>query len=493
MFISKSKYSQDIAELMEQNSSLKSIIESIYKFSPVIFFNTDGYVTDVNDLFLSSVGYSKDEVIGKHHKLFCEDKLIISHKYMQFWKDLKSGKNIDGEFKRKKKNGETLWLEANYSPIFNKEGEVIKIMKIAHDITEKKEKTIVEKAILMAIDNSRAVIHFDTNGIIQDANKNFLETMGYNLDEIKGKHHKIFCDEEFLSANKYFWENLAKGEFQQGIFKRISKNKSEVYIDATYNPILSDGKVIGVIKFARNITTDVVKSKQTTQAVTIASTTSQQTLLVTQNAINVAQDANKLIEDLKINTVETTRLIQKLHDSSNDITDIINTISTISDKTNLLALNAAIEAARAGQAGRGFAVVADEVRALSVATDEQTKHISSVIENVNELTQQAIEKVSSTNNYVESTGDGIKSIISVIEEVNEGSLNLSQVIMQIPSKWKKATSCCFFYFYQSFSHHLLNSSWKNGSLENFSNKFSSGVFLLKNCWLFCSISSNCFE
>ncbi len=486
MFRKNKKLLSENNQLKLENTRLNNYLDSIQKFSPVIFFQPNGKIKYANKLFLDSIGYTIEEIIGKHHKIFCIPTDTNSIKYMEFWKKLQKGENVYGEFKRVKKDGSILWIEANYFPILDENSQVIEVMKIAHDITQKKEKSIIETAVLKAIDNSRAVIQFSKDGIIENANDNFLTTLGYSLSEIKGKHHKIFCDKEFLENNPNFWKNLAKGEFQQGVFKRISKSGKEVYIDATYNPIISDNQVVGVIKFARDITTDILRVQQTSQAVTIASTTSQQTLLVTQNAINVAQDANKLIDDLKVNTTQTTELIQKLHDSSNDITDIINTISSISDKTNLLALNAAIEAARAGQAGRGFAVVADEVRALSVATHEQTKHISSVIENVNRLTQQTIDKVMSTNEYVASTGDGIKCIIDVIQEVNKGSLNLSQVIMQIPSKWiKKQRNVAF--FYQSFSHHLLNSFCKNGSFENFSKKSSAFCCLLKNCWLFFSI------
>ncbi len=450
MFGKNKKLLEENNILKSQNSQLNNRMRSIEKFSPVIFFQPDGTVKHANELFLDAIGYSLEEIIQKHHKIFCEDIFVQSIEYKKFWERLKKGENITGEFKRVKKDGSILWIEANYFPILDENSQVIEVMKIAHDITQKKEKSIIEKAVLKAIDKSRAVIRFSSDGIIEDANENFLKTLGYKLEEIKSKHHKIFCDEEFLKNNQDFWKNLAKGEFQQGVFKRISKDKSEVYIDATYNPIISEGKVIGVIKFARDITSDIVKAQQTTQAVTIASTTSQQTLLVTQNAMNVAQDTNNKIDDLINNIIETTQLIQQLHDSSNDISNIIDTISSISDKTNLLALNAAIEAARAGQAGRGFAVVADEVRSLSVATDQQTKHISSVIENVNDLTQHAINKVAFTNKLVDSTGESIKSIIDVIQEVNEGSLNLSQVIMQIPSKWKKSNVTLLFFITNLF-------------------------------------------
>ena len=433
MFKSK-KLLQENQLLREQNNYLNNILSSIQKFSPVIFFHPDGTIKDANESFLTATGYQLDDIVGKHHKIFCDEKLTHSQDYHKFWKELQSGRNVSGEFKRIKKDGSTLWIEANYFPILDENNQVIEIMKIAHDITQKKEASRVEKSILNAIDNSQAVIRFSKDGIIENANNNFLQTLGYSLDEIIGKHHKIFCDTNFLENNADFWHKLGNGNFQQGIFKRITKAGKEIYIDATYNPIISDGKVVGVIKFARDITDETRKNLQTLEAVELASATSEQTLLVTQNATKVAH-----ISDEKIATVinyiqQTSDLINQLNNSSNDISNIVDTISSISDKVNLLALNAAIEAARAGQAGRGFAVVADEVRKLAAATAEETHHIAEVIQTVNILSEQANEKMQSTSDSINDTSNSIKDIVQIIDEIIQGSQHLCRVIHEIPSK-----------------------------------------------------------
>lgn len=435
MIISKKKHTQKVDKLVKENSMLHSFIDSIEKSSAVIYFNTEGIVLSANNLFLSVIGYELKEVVGEHHRMFCSKSLRNSREYIKFWESLKKGENISGEFERVCKDGKTLWIEANYMPIFDSDGNVCKIMKIAHDITVKKEKSIIDESILNSINNTLAVIKFTPDGFIQDANEIFQKALGYSLSEIQGKHHKIFCDEEFLQKNPNFWKDLGKGVFQQGIYKRITKYNEAIYIDATYNPILSsDKKVLGVIKIARNVTDEVLRNKQVRDAVMIASSTSEETTAITYNAQERAINAKKDIDVLIEQNNQSNALIDELNNASIEISRIIETISDISDKTNLLALNAAIEAARAGDAGRGFSVVADEVRKLSVSTDEQTIVISSLIKNVNELTEKASEQLKVTNDYVLNTEENIDDIVNVINEVQEGSINLSRVIVDIPSE-----------------------------------------------------------
>lgn len=433
MFFTSKKLLLENQQLQQNNTYLSQVLSSIKMFSPVIVFKADGTIKEVNELFLTATGYSSEELINTHHSIFCEKKYTQSVEYMNFWKQLKNGENFSGEFKRLRKDGSTLWIEANYFPIFDENSQVIEVMKIAHDITEKKEKSRVEKSILKAIDNSQAVIQFSPDGIIENANSNFLETLGYSLSEIKGKHHSIFCDQEFLNQNPDFWKQLRNGNFQQGVYKRITKSGEEIYIDATYNPIISDGDVVGVIKFARDITQETLRNLQIHQAVELASSTSEQTLLVTQNATQVAQQSKHKISKVISSNTKTAHFIQQLNDSSNDISDVVHTISSISDKINLLALNAAIEAARAGEAGRGFSVVADEVRKLAAATAQQTHQIDAVIKVVNSLSENANQMIQSTSDSIDDTSLSIEDIIQIIDEIIQGSQHLCGVIHEIPS------------------------------------------------------------
>lgn len=432
MFSRRKKVLLENEHLKLYNTELNNLVSSIKKFSAVIFFQPDGTIKDANNLFLDTLGYQYDDIIGKHHKIFCDQLFSESIEYMDFWKKLKKGENVTGEFKRVKKDGSILWIEANYFPILDENSQIIEIMKIAHDITQKKEKSHIEESILKAINNSQAVIYFSKDGIIKDVNDNFLSALGYSSSEIIGKHHKIFCDEDFLKNNHDFWKKLAKGEFQQGVFKRITKNGKDIYIDATYNPIISNAEVIGVIKIARDVTKETIKGLQTSQAVTLASKTCKETLEVTQDAQDAAKTSNLKISQVISSINEAAVLIQKLNDSSGDIRNILNTIEGISAKVNLLALNAAIEAARAGDIGRGFAVVADEVRTLAAATSDEAQHISVVIEAVNKLSLEASSKIQDTTLSVKDSSQDFNSITDIIEKISTLSNHLSNTIKEIP-------------------------------------------------------------
>ena len=161
-------------------------INSIKEKMAIIEFEKDGTIKYASPKFLKIMGYSFNEIKGKHHKIFCIDSFVNSIEYENFWKKLNSGQQIDDSFLRITKNKEYVFLQASYVPIRNKKGNVIEIIKIAHDITEKEK----QNAELIAIEKSMITIEFDIHGVIVDANDNFLKGMGYQLHEIKGRHHR---------------------------------------------------------------------------------------------------------------------------------------------------------------------------------------------------------------------------------------------------------------------------------------------------------------
>ncbi|MBS9782238.1 MAG: PAS domain S-box protein [Arcobacter sp.] len=253
------KFAHNITEDKELSLYYQGQIEAISKAQAVIEFTPDGIVLNANENFLKTVNYEKEEILGKHHSIFCDEKYAKSKEYKKFWKELKEGIYHTGKFKRYTKDGEVLWLRANYNPIYGNDGKVIKIIKFAHNITDSEETSLYYQGQIDAISKSQAVIEFDANGNILDANDHFLDAMHYHLDEIQGKHHSIFCDDELVKSERYekVWKDLKNGHYQAGQFKRLDKYGQTVWIRATYNPIYGlDGKVSKVIKFAHNITKD---------------------------------------------------------------------------------------------------------------------------------------------------------------------------------------------------------------------------------------------
>jgi methyl-accepting chemotaxis protein len=244
---------------------LLSRLEAINRSNAIIYFDLNGIVLGVNDIFLESMGYGSgnhDELIGKHHSTFVCEEYAKSFEYEKFWDILRSGKFYQGEFERRRKDGSLINLQATYNPIFNEDNQITKIMKIATDITL----IVNSKKQIDAINRSTALVSFNIEGFVTDANSIFLETLGYKSDEkdkVIGKHHSIFVSYEYSKSDDYtkFWQNLRKGKFFDGIFERKKVNGSTVYLQASYNPVIdSKGNITDVVKIATDVT-DAVNDK----------------------------------------------------------------------------------------------------------------------------------------------------------------------------------------------------------------------------------------
>jgi methyl-accepting chemotaxis protein len=250
-------------EMARKQLETEAQMSAINSSSAYIEFTPEGNVILANDLFLQTLKYSLKEIENKHHRIFCESSYSTTRAYEQFWNDLRSGKAQVGEFKRIAKDGSEIWLLANYTPVFDKNGKVTKVIKLANDITETKIRNADFKGQLEAISKSQAVIEFNMDGTIIQANENLLKVMGYSLQEIKGQHHSMFVDLAYSKSSAYreFWAKLNRGEFITEEFKRIGKGGREIWIQASYNPILDlNNKPFKVVKFASDITEQKLKN-----------------------------------------------------------------------------------------------------------------------------------------------------------------------------------------------------------------------------------------
>jgi methyl-accepting chemotaxis protein len=244
---------------------LNGQIAAIDRSQAVIEFGLDGIVVNANDNFLKVLGYSLHEIKGKHHRMFCDPSYAKSPEYTEFWEKLNSGEFHSGEFKRIGKKGNEIWIQASYNPILDSNGNPYKVIKFATDITHQKVLNADYEAQISAIGLSQAVIEFGLDGIVNSANENFLKTLGYSIGEIKGKHHRMFCDPDYANSAEYraFWDKLNRGEFDSGEYKRIGKGGKEIWISASYNPIRDlNGKVVKVIKYASDISKQKLKDAE---------------------------------------------------------------------------------------------------------------------------------------------------------------------------------------------------------------------------------------
>ena len=235
-------------------------LNAINKVMAVIEFELDGTIITANDNFLGALGYSLEEIEGRHHRMFCEPSYTQSNEYRAFWENLARGEFQAGEFKRIGKGGKEIWIQASYNPIFDAAGKPFKVVKYATDVTPQKIKNADFEGQLSAISKSQAVIEFAMDGTILTANDNFLNCLGYSLAEVKGQHHRMFAEPAYAQSSDYrlFWDRLNRGEFQAGEFQRFGKGNKEIWIQASYNPILDlNGKPVKVVKYASDITAQV--------------------------------------------------------------------------------------------------------------------------------------------------------------------------------------------------------------------------------------------
>ena len=243
-----------------QDLDLQAINTAINRVQAVIEFELDGTVLHANDNFLKVVGYTLDEVQGHHHAMFCDPDYVKTPQYREFWAKLARGEFDQGEYKRLAKDGHEVWISASYNPIFDADGKPYKVIKFATDVTASKTRNAEYESKVSAIGKAQAVVEFDVNGKVLDANPNFLDVMGYELADIKGEHHRMFCEADYANSLDYkkFWQKLNRGEFDSGRYKRIGNNGKVVWIQATYNPILDlNGKPYKIVKFAIDITEQV--------------------------------------------------------------------------------------------------------------------------------------------------------------------------------------------------------------------------------------------
>ncbi len=244
------------------NADYQGQIRGISESQAVIEFNPDGTIIHANGNFLDALEYTLDEVVGKHHSMFVDGEYGNSVEYRQFWEALNRGEAQTDEFKRFGKGGKEVWIQATYTPIKDMNGKVFKVVKYAVDVTEQKLKNADYEGQIKGINESQAVIEFNPEGIILRANDNFLDVVDYSLEEINGKHHSVFVDQEYKNSPEYgqFWEELKSGRAQVGEFKRFGKGGSEVWIQASYTPVKDqDGNVFKVVKYA----TDISEQKET--------------------------------------------------------------------------------------------------------------------------------------------------------------------------------------------------------------------------------------
>ena len=410
------KYATDVTAQKLQNADFLGQIEAIGKSQAVIEFNMDGTIINANENFLSTVGYTLNEIQGKHHSIFVPPGFNESSEYKDFWTKLNRGEYDSAEYKRIGKGGKEIWIQASYNPIMDLNSNPFKVVKYATDVTEQKLQNADFSGQINAIGKSQAVIEFNMDGTIISANENFLGAVGYGLNEIRGRHHSIFVDPGYSKSNEYkdFWSKLNNGEYDSAEYKRIGKGGKEIWIQASYNPIMNlNGKPFKVVKYA----TDITAQKEMQVAVAMALDETSQVM----NALAVG-DLSKKMEGVYEGE------FAKLRDAVNTSIDtLLNMVTQIRNAAENI--------------GSAATEISEGNIDLSQRTEEQASSLEETASSMEELTttvtqnaenaRQANQMATEARNSAEQGGTVVKKAIVAMGEIDSASNKIADIISVI--------------------------------------------------------------
>ena len=372
-----------------------------------IEFEPDGTILAANANFVSALGYGSDsELIGNHHRMFCESSYANSPEYKKFWQDLAAGHVQAGEFKRLSKSGEDVWIQASYTPLKNEAGEVYKVIKIAADITKVKTPVLRVSEIIGKVAQGDLTEKFNmqAEGYVQEMG----EALNVALENLNALLSNIEENSNLLGASSE--QMLTKSDQMQGTTQEVASAIGQMAegVQQQAEQIDESSKLLETV---RNNSNEVA-----TKSENIYKAAEEGQSSVKEGFETVKQVVDSMIEIQKSAGI-TSESISVLTERSEEIARTLKVITDIAAQTNLLALNAAIEAARAGDAGRGFAVVAEEIRKLA----EDSRTSAGDIEKV----------ITAVGKDIDSAGTAIATMDKSVKVGNEASNNAEQVFKKI--------------------------------------------------------------
>jgi methyl-accepting chemotaxis protein len=402
---------------------LGAVTAALNRVQAVIEFDLQGIILNANENFLKAVGYTLEEIRGQHHRIFCEPAYTASVAYQQFWAKLAAGQFDQGEYKRLAKGGREIWINASYNPIFDEDGHPYKVIKFATDVTAARLQTAEYEGKVNAIGKAQAVIEFEPSGHVRAANQNFLDALGYRLDEIQGQHHRMFCEAAYAQSAEYreFWAKLNRGEFDAGRYMRLGKGGRVIWIQATYNPIFDlNGKVAKIVKFATDVTAQVEMENEVRRRAQEDQRKVETLLEVVQRAAagdltgdvdsEGSDPIDQLAEGIRSMRIDLRGVISRVVESARGFS---SSSQDISGKTNAVAA--------------GAQTLGATIEEMNASIEELTASINSIADN----SRNADGLAKDTQKEAERGAKAITRSIEAMDLITKSSEEISEIVKVI--------------------------------------------------------------
>jgi methyl-accepting chemotaxis protein len=414
---------KETPELQLVPHELRAVSDALHRVQAVIEFDLKGKVLHANDNFLKAMGYTLEDIRGQHHRIFCEPAYAASAEYKKFWENLGKGVLDRGEYKRIGGDGREVWINASYNPVFDENGKPYKVIKFATDVTANRQQKAEFEGKVNAIDKAQAMIEFDLGGHVISANDNFLKAMGYELEEIQGHHHRMFCEDSYTASAAYadFWAKLNRGEFDAGRYKRMGKGGRVIWIQATYNPIYDgNGRLSKVVKFATDVTAQVAME----EGVKLRAADDQRKVEALLKTVRLAAEGD-LTGEVR---VEGSDPIDQLADGIQQMmSDLRSVIGKVVDNASGFSGSSQEIAGRASGVASGAQLLGATVEEMNASIEELTASINSIATNSRSADQLAKD----THQEAERGAKAIARSIESMELINKSSEDISEIIKVI--------------------------------------------------------------
>jgi len=414
---------KETPELQLVPHELRAVSEALHRVQAVIEFDLKGKVLHANDNFLKAMGYTLEDIRGQHHRIFCEPAYAASAEYKKFWENLGKGVLDRGEYKRIGGDGREVWINASYNPVFDENGKPYKVIKFATDVTANRQQKAEFEGKVNAIDKAQAMIEFDLSGHVISANDNFLKAMGYELEDIQGHHHRMFCEDSYTASAAYadFWAKLNRGEFDAGRYKRLGKGGRVIWIQATYNPIYDgNGRLSKVVKFATDVTAQVAME----EGVKLRAADDQRKVEALLKTVRLAAEGD-LTGEVR---VEGSEPIDQLADGIQQMmSDLRSVIGKVVDNASGFSGSSQEIAGRASGVASGAQLLGATVEEMNASIEELTASINSIATNSRSADQLAKD----THQEAERGAKAIARSIESMELINKSSEDISEIIKVI--------------------------------------------------------------